>query len=105
MADRNGYNDSILQTDYTHCYLCGANDEKLDRHEIFGGARRSKSKMLGLWVSLCHNRCHENGILAVHRDSETRMFLQERAQQVAMRKYGWSQKDFIREFGKSYLED
>ena len=58
--DKNGYAPGIVTFDTDCCFLCGGQDEKLDRHECFGGAMREKSKRLGLWVPLCHNRCHED---------------------------------------------
>lgn len=59
--DKNGYAPSIVTFDTDCCFLCDGQDEKLDRHECFGGAMREKSKRLGLWVPLCHVRCHEYG--------------------------------------------
>jgi hypothetical protein len=56
--DRNGYAPSIVQADTSKCFLCQRSGVKLDRHEIFGNAMRSKSKRMGLWVSLCHTPCH-----------------------------------------------
>lgn len=96
--DRNGYNASILQ-DEPYCYLCGRTDRKLDRHEIFGGASRAKSKRLGLWCYLCHDTCHLNG---VHANGEKMRCLREDGQAAAMETYGWAVEDFIREFGKNY---
>lgn len=98
--DRNGYAPSIMQRDLSCCYLCGCSDQKLDRHEIFSGAYRKKSKAHGLWVMLCHDRCHLNG---VHKDASEALRLKTKGQLVAMRKYQWTVKDFIREFGKNYL--
>lgn len=69
MLDRNGYAPSILDGhDKYHCWLCDKNGSgKLDRHEIYHGPFREKSKALGLWVHLCHSECHLNG---VHKYSE-----------------------------------
>ena len=49
--DGNGYAKSILQ-EGSCCHLCGHNGsmDKLDRHEVFGGPDRAKSKRYGLWV-------------------------------------------------------
>ena len=94
------YNPSIMQDDLSRCYLCGRSDQKLDRHEVFGASRRDKSKRLGLWVMLCHDRCHLNG---VHAHKEMREELQADAQETAMTEYGWSVTDFINKFGKSYI--
>ena len=96
--DRNGYAKSIVQLG-TCCFKCGAENGKLDRHEIWGGPFREKSKRLGLWVLLCHESCHLNG---VHQDAEYARRLRRYAQGMAQEEYGWSTEDFIREFGKNY---
>lgn len=107
--DKNGYAPSIMQDTVFEpfCYLCGANGalDKLDRHEIFGGPYRDKSKRLGLWVLLCHNDCHIFGPMAAHNNASTALRLKQEAQRRVMEAYGWSTEDFIREFGKNYLED
>lgn len=102
--DRNGYAPSILQTG-EGCFLCrccGGLDP-LDRHEVFGGANRAKSKRLGLWVNLCHHRCHIFGSEAVHRSADTALGLKRAAQRAAMAHYGWTEDDFRLQFDKSYL--
>ena len=99
--DRNGYAPSILQ-DGDYCFLCGRMDRKLDRHEVFGGAYRDKSKMDGLWMLLCHEPCHE-GPHGVHGDRPTRDYIRAYAQGKAMELYGWSTRDFIMRYGKNYL--
>ena len=102
--DRNGYAPSILQLD-CECWLCGKQGmEKLDRHEVFGGPYRSKSKRLGLWVLLHHESCHIFGPEAVHSNGENARRLKAEAQRAAMKEYGWTVADFRREFGKNYLE-
>jgi len=98
--DANGYNPSILQQDMTVCYRCGRSSEKLDRHEVWGGSRRRKSKELGLWIMLCHDTCHLNGIHA-HADEAEQ--LKAQAQAIAMTVYGWTTSEFIKAFGKNYL--
>lgn len=94
------YNPSIMQGDLSRCYLCGRSDQKLDRHEVFGASRRDKSKRLGLWVMLCHDRCHLNG---VHAHKDIREPLQAKGQRAAMEAYGWTDEDFFNEFHKMYL--
>lgn len=88
------------------CYLCGRNGAKdhLDKHHIFGGAYRNKSEHYGLTVYLCHDRCHENGEHAVHRDAGVMRELRQYGQRKAMEENGWTVGDFIREFGKNYLD-
>lgn len=99
--DKNGYAPSIVQPEteeYPHCWNCLRATGKLDRHEVFGGARRSKSKRLGLWVLLCP-ACHAKA----HGCRDTREPLQALAQARAMQAYGWTENDFIQEFGESYI--
>ena len=89
------------------CWLCGKNgaDEPLDRHHIFGGANRRKSEKLGLVVDLCHGSCHIFGERAAHRCRETAQALHEYGQRLAMEKMGWSTEEFVREFGRNYLDE
>lgn len=89
------------------CFLCGRNgaDDPLERHHIVGGAYRKKSEKYGLVVYLCGNRCHRNGAGAVHRNGNQMRLLRRYGQLKAMKEQNWSEADFIREFGKSYLLD
>lgn len=105
--DSNGYAPSIVQKDADEtCALCGANgiSDPLNRHEIFGGAYRKKSKALGLWVSLCHSKCHQFGEYSVHNNQLINLAFKRKGQQAAMNAYNWTTTDFIYEFGKNYLE-
>lgn len=99
--DRNGYAPSIIPYhDELCCFICDGNGNgKMDRHEIFGGAYRDKSKRLGLWVYLCHDPCH---MKRAHGNRGYQQMLRNTAQSFAMEKYGWTKEDFIREFGKNY---
>ena len=96
------YADSIMQDDLSRCYNCRRSDQHLDRHEIFGGSNREKSKRMGLWVVLCHDRCHLNG---VHKDGDFMRRLRAEGQRMAMLWYSMTKEQFIREFGKSYIEE
>lgn len=100
----NGYNPSIIpyHSEY-QCWACGANGRgKMDRHEVFGGAYRQKSKRLGLWVNLCHEPCHLTKVHAKHTIDDQ---LKAEAQYCAMKEYGWTKERFIKEFGKNYWEE
>ncbi|KAF5066236.1 hypothetical protein DSECCO2_265870 [anaerobic digester metagenome] len=87
------------------CWLCGRNGcaDPLDKHHIFGGYNRKKSEEFGAVVYLCHDRCHENGPEAVHRNPETMQKLHEYGQRKLMEQMGWTTEDFIREFGRNYI--
>lgn len=99
---------SILQKDKTRCYLCGGYGtslDPLDEHHVFFGALRSKSDRYGLTVYLHHNKCHIFGRDAVHVNRATDLAIKKRAQLAAMKKYGWTEQEFINQFYKSYLSD
>lgn len=97
--------ESIIQKDKTHCFICGMNRnlEPLDCHHVFFGAKRSKSEKYGLTVYIHHNKCHIFGDNSVHKNAEINRKLQAIAQEKAMKHYGWSVEDFIKEFGRNYL--
>ena len=103
--DRNGYAESIIPDHGpTKCWNCDCNGRgKMDRHEIFGGPYRNKSKRLGLWVHLCHQDCHLDEIHGNHRGFSARL-LREDGQRCAMEKYGWTVEQFIEQFGKNYID-
>lgn len=86
------------------CFLCGRTGN-LDRHHIFGGPFRKKSDRYGLTVDLCHDTCHIFGPDSVHQNREVMLEVKRYGQRKAMQENGWSKEDFIREFGKNYLED
>lgn len=100
---RREYAPSILQKG-EQCFLCWRTDRKLDRHEVFGGPYRQKSKEDGLWVLLCHEDCHE-GPRGVHHDAGRANKLKQRAQRAAMRIYGWSMEEWRERYGKNYLDE
>lgn len=89
------------------CWLCGRNGtaEPLDKHHIFGGAYRKKSEKYGLTVYLCHGSCHIFGEKAVHSCRETMDELHRYGQKLAMERMGWTKEDFMREFGRNYLDE
>lgn len=92
---------SILQKNTERCFICHSN-EWLEWHHVWGAALRGKSEKYGLVVRLCHY-CHNEPPDGVHQNIELRRKLQAFAQKKAMEHYGWSEEDFIKEFGKNYL--
>lgn len=96
--DRNGYGQQVIKWPENQCFVCGRRDRTLQRHEVFHGPYRTKSKNYGCWVIVC-DVCHEK----IHRgddllDWKLKVIMQHRA----MQKYGWSVDDFRRVFGKNY---
>ena len=94
---------SIIQDNPNECYLCGRNGQAdpLDKHHIFGGANRRLSEKYGLYVRLCHQRCHEYGKHAIHKDKEARLKLQAEAQEKFMENY--NDLDFLTLFGRNFI--
>ena len=101
MMDRNGYRPSLLQEDHSTCFICQRNNA-CQRHEIFGGAFREKSKHDGLWVTLCDS-CHLNGPAAVHRCRETAVDLKRKGERAWLEEYNKCIDEFIDEYGGNYL--
>ena len=97
--------DSILQWDERVCFKCGRNGiyDALDKHHVFGKYNRDKSEKYGLYVHLCHNSCHIFGKDSVHKNGAYDFELKRYAQRKAMSQYEWTEEDFIKRFGKSYL--
>lgn len=99
--DRNGYAPSIMVTEAGVCWWCDKN-APTERHEIFSGPLRKKSKELGLWIDLCPE-CHRTGKNAVHQSKDTAVRIKNMAQIAAMNKYGWTEEEFVNRFYRSYL--
>lgn len=85
------------------CFLCG-NYETLERHHLFGGAFRKKADRLKLTVMLCP-WCHQIDADSAHKSAETRLYLHKYGQARAMKEQGWTADDFVREFGRNYLDE
>lgn len=83
------------------CEICGST-RWLERHHVYNGAYRKKSEKFGAVADLCHF-CHNEPPNGVHHNAERMRQLKAKYQMLIMDKYGMSEEDFIREFGKSYL--
>lgn len=99
--DHNHYSPSILPVASDGCFICMRTDRPLQRHEIFHGPFRTRSKELGLWVNIC-DECH----MVLHQqDSQIDRNLKEVGQKWAQIHYVWSVEDFRNHFGKNFLEE
>ena len=97
--------------DMNRCYITGIRSGIIERHHVFGGARRTRSTFYGFVVPLTA-AIHPNG---ARRDDKacqdlTGMTIKEldlQLKQECQRYYentlGRSREQFIEEFGKSYL--
>lgn len=86
------------------CFLCGRNGkgDRLERHHIFGGANRDKSEKFNLTVWLCGERCHRNGKLSAHQNSQVADYLHRYGEAKFIEESG-TREEFVTLFGKDYL--
>lgn len=80
------------------CYLCGSTCN-IEEHHLLLGSRRKKADEYGLVVDLCHD-CHSE---AHDRNSELLNELRQEGQR-RFEAQGHSRKEFMREFGRNYLD-
>ena len=99
MADRNGYNPSIM-SDEKMCFICETT-LNLNRHEVFFGPNRQKSKEDGCWCYLCTSH-HHMGPNSPHQSKEIDLQLKRMCQRRWEKKYG-TRDDFIKRYGRSWL--
>ena len=90
--------DSILQKK-KECLMCHTT-LNLERHHVFGAARRPISEEYGLTVWLCHE--HHTGTAGVHFNKAFMQELKEWAQEVFTAEYG--EELFFQRFGKNYMK-
>ena len=91
---------SIIQKE-KKCFICGTTSNLEKHHMIHGWANRKLAEKRGLWCWLC--TCHHTGGEASpHRNSEVDLYLKRIAQTAYEGEIG-TRKQFIDEFGKSFL--
>lgn len=72
------------------------------RTPLFGGSNRNKSEAEGLKVYLCLEH-HTSGKEAVHNNAEMMRLLREDGQRAFEQNH--TREEFMKLFGKNYLED
>lgn len=92
---------SIIQTE-KRCYICDACGYVEEHHIFHGTANRKLSEKHGLKVYLCYMH-HRDTVSGVHFNSELDTKLKRIGQQYYEKQH--SREEFMREFGKNYLED
>lgn len=90
--------ESILVDDLKHCIVCGRPHPHI--HEVFFGKNRQRSIRDKMVLPLCYE--HHEGDSGPHKDHNTDLFYKKMAQEKWEATYG-TRKDFIAEYGKSYL--
>ena len=93
--------NSILQS-HKVCYVTGDN-YNLHCHHVFGGSCKKLSEKYGLKIWLRAD-WHNMSNYGIHFDSELNNNIREKAQKKAMEHYNWSIEDFIRIFGRNYID-
>lgn len=85
------------------CFFCGRTSGLERHHAMHGTANRRKAESLGLWTWLCAD-CHR-GTDGVHgkngRDKDLTLM---RAAEYSFLKNGHTLEDWMKEFGKNYLD-
>ena len=94
---------SVINTLFTDgskkCFICNSTYNIEKHHCVFGRAERKKAESDGLWLYLCANHHY-----AVHNsDAKLKKNLQELAQRFYMKVNNASEEDFIKRYGRSYL--
>ena len=79
------------------CFVC-KRDDTLTVHHLYAGSRRQRADREGLTVFLCP-LCHER---VQHHDAAADRILKQIGQRAFERTH--TREEFIRLFGKSYLE-
>lgn len=92
-----------LISDNQVCVVCGTT-YWLERHHVYGASNRNKSEEDGAWCYLCHNH-HTGSRHSVHMDAEMAWKLKEYTQRKWMERYGKTEEDFRKRYGRSYLQD
>lgn len=72
-------------------------------HHVFNGAYKTKSEEYGAVEYYCYN-CHVLAADSIHNNAELRISLKKKHQERIMKEYDMSVDDFIREFGRNYLD-
>ena len=93
---------SIIQEDKDICYICNKYIYNgRDCHHIYNGSsNRNKSDEDGMVVYV-HHCCH----MWLHNHPISNRTIKKRCQKIWMNHYGKSEEDFIKRYGKSYLEE
>lgn len=93
---------SIITNDLEHCIECGNTNVEL--HEVFfGGRNRNKSIEDGLVIPLCKKYHHRGNLVGIHKDKELNYKYKRIAEQKWIEYYNKTTDDFIKRYGKNYL--
>ena len=74
------------------------------RHEVFGGANRARSIKDGLVIFLTPEM-HNMSNLGIHFNKEFMEYAHRIGQATWMQHYNKTKEDFIKEYGRNYLDN
>lgn len=97
VLDKHGYAPSVLDKRQDICCICNRSDKPLQRHEVFHGPFREKSKRYGCWIAVCYE-CHDK----LHQGGALERGVKGAIQNMAMDRYGWTIDEWRLLFGKNY---
>ena len=98
MARRRGELESALVDDMDFCIVCKRPRQQV--HHVFGSYNRKKSDDYKYILPLCEP--HHTGTNGVHNNKQMDRQFKQMAQRHFEQHHG-TRKDFIKEFGKSWL--
>ena len=84
------------------CYICKG-FRPTENHHIFGGKNRKRADADGVTVYLCHF-CHNEPPSGVHYNKAKDMRLKQLGQRRWMEYYNKTVDDFIKVYGRNYLD-
>ena len=84
------------------CYICKRFGQT-EEHHIFRGKNRKRADADGLKVYLCHF-CHNEPPNGVHYNKRRNTQLKQIGQRTWMATYNKTVDDFIRAYGRNYLD-
>jgi len=95
--------ESIIKGDMKGvCYICKRYGQT-EKHHIFRGKNRKRADEDGVTVYLCH-WCHNEPPNGVHFNKANDTRLKQRGQRTWMEHYGKTADDFIKAYGRNYLD-
>lgn len=92
---------SILQKE-KKCYVCDTTSN-IHIHEVYFGKNRTKSIQDGCCVYLC-GKHHNQSNLGVHFNHELDLEIKKQMEKCWLEHYNKTIDDFIKRFGKNYLD-
>ena len=84
------------------CYICKRFGQT-EEHHIFRGKNRKRADADGMTVYLCHF-CHNEPPNGVHFNKRRNTQLKQIGQRAWMNHYGKTVDDFIKAYGRNYLD-